>query len=163
MVRIAVPIGQIITPRWWNHNMPGLSDYLTDALRLAVRHNDPCGGIWVLGLQPPSDADEAPSTTVAGLGLINPKRGFLAMINLLSPGNKKNYGYAGKVLCCVKPNCLCCCLRWAGLSQHTDCSTFNNQTTSTPQTVVKSDSSLQRKLCQLFYKTNCRLVRGAFN
>jgi len=56
--------------------MPGLSDYLTNELRLPVRHNDPWQYLDYKGLQPPSDADKPMYTTVAGLSLVNPEEVF---------------------------------------------------------------------------------------
>jgi type IV pilus assembly protein PilM len=69
------PIGQIIT-LGGGANMPGLTDYLTNALRLAVRHNDPWQYLTHKGLQPPSAADKPMYTTVAGLSLAKPKEVF---------------------------------------------------------------------------------------
>jgi type IV pilus assembly protein PilM len=69
------PISQIIT-LGGGANMPGLSDYLTNSLRLAVRHNDPWQYLDFKGLQPPSVADKPMYTTVAGLSLANPKEVF---------------------------------------------------------------------------------------
>jgi type IV pilus assembly protein PilM len=71
------PIKQIIT-LGGGANMPGLSDYLTDALRLAVRHTDPWQYFNYKGLQPPSPADKPMYATVAGLSLSNPKKAFRA-------------------------------------------------------------------------------------
>jgi len=53
-------------------NMPGLAEYLTEALRLAVRASEP----WQYfkgKLQQPSGADKPMYSTVAGLSLIPPK------------------------------------------------------------------------------------------
>ena len=69
------PVGQIIT-LGGGANMPGLSDYLTNALRLAVRHNDPWQYLNYKGLQPPSAADKPMYTTVAGLSLARPREVF---------------------------------------------------------------------------------------
>ena len=69
------PIGQIIT-LGGGANMPGLSDYLTNSIRLPVRHTDPWHFISFKGLQPPSDADKPMYATVAGLALANPKETF---------------------------------------------------------------------------------------
>lgn len=69
------PIGQIIT-LGGGANMPGLSEYLTDNLRLAVRHSDPWQYFTYKGLQPPSDADKPMFATVAGLCLAHPKEVF---------------------------------------------------------------------------------------
>ena len=58
-------------------NMPGLSDYMTNALRLAVRTCDP----WMYcdheGLQPPAKADKPMFATVMGLSLVPPKELFV--------------------------------------------------------------------------------------
>lgn len=70
------PVGQIVT-LGGGANMPGLSDYLTDTLRLPVRHNDPWQYLNFKGLQPPSAADKPMYTTVAGLSLANPREVFL--------------------------------------------------------------------------------------
>lgn len=65
------PIQQIIT-LGGGANMPGLSDYLTNILRLAVRHTNPWQYLNYKGLQPPSDADKPMYATVAGLCLSDP-------------------------------------------------------------------------------------------
>jgi type IV pilus assembly protein PilM len=70
------PIGQIIT-LGGGANMPGLSEYLTQALRLAVRHTDPWQYFNYKGLQPPSLADRPMYATVAGLSMAHPKEVFL--------------------------------------------------------------------------------------
>jgi type IV pilus assembly protein PilM len=70
------PIGQIIT-LGGGANMPGLSDYLTDTLRLAVRSSDPWQYFNYKGLQPPSNADKPMYSTVAGLSLAPPKGLFI--------------------------------------------------------------------------------------
>jgi type IV pilus assembly protein PilM len=57
-------------------NMPGLSDYLTSALRLAVRTCDPWEYCDFHGLQPPSKADKPMYATVMGLSLIRPQELF---------------------------------------------------------------------------------------
>lgn len=69
------PVSQIIT-LGGGANMPGLSDYLTDALRLAVRHADPWQYLSYKGLDPPEDADKPMYATVTGLSLANPKEVF---------------------------------------------------------------------------------------
>lgn len=69
------PISQIIT-LGGGANMPGLSEYLTNALRLPVRHTDPWQYFNFKGLQPPSDADKPMYATVAGLCLAPPKEAF---------------------------------------------------------------------------------------
>jgi type IV pilus assembly protein PilM len=70
------PIGQIIT-LGGGANMPGLSEYLTEALRLAVRHTDPWQYLEHKNLKPPTSADKPMYATVAGLGLSDPKGIFL--------------------------------------------------------------------------------------
>lgn len=67
------PIQQIIT-LGGGANMPGLSDYLTNILRLAVRHTNPWQYLTYKGLQPPSEADKPMYATVAGLCLADPKK-----------------------------------------------------------------------------------------
>jgi type IV pilus assembly protein PilM len=71
------PIKQIIT-LGGGANMPGLSDHLTQALRMAVRHTDPWDYLNYKGLQPPSQADKPMFATVAGLSLAPPREVFLA-------------------------------------------------------------------------------------
>lgn len=71
------PIGQIIT-LGGGANMPGLSDYMTAAMRLAVRHSDPWQYFDYKGLQPPAAADKPMYATVAGLSLADPKGVFAA-------------------------------------------------------------------------------------
>lgn len=69
------PIKQIVT-LGGGANMPGLSEYLTEAMRLAVRHADPWNYIECPDLQPPSVADRPMYATVAGLSLVKPKEVF---------------------------------------------------------------------------------------
>lgn len=69
------PISQIIT-LGGGANMPGLSDYFTEVMRLPVRHTDPWQYFNYKGLQPPSAADKPMYATVAGLCLANPKGVF---------------------------------------------------------------------------------------
>ena len=69
------PIQQIVT-LGGGANMPGLSEYLTDNMRLAVRHANPWQYISYKGLQPPSAADKPMYATVAGLSLADPKKVF---------------------------------------------------------------------------------------
>ncbi len=71
------PIGQIVA-LGGGANMPGLNDYLTEALRLAVRHSDPWQYIDYKGLQLPAAADKPMYATVAGLSLASPREVFLA-------------------------------------------------------------------------------------
>lgn len=69
------PIQQIITIGG-GANMPGISEYLTDVIRLAVRHTDPWQYFNYKGLQPPGPADKPMYATVAGLSLSDPKKAF---------------------------------------------------------------------------------------
>ncbi len=57
-------------------NMPGLSDYMTNNLRLAVRSCDPWEYCDHAGLQPPAKADKPMFATVMGLSLIPPQELF---------------------------------------------------------------------------------------
>lgn len=54
-------------------NMPGLSEWLTSDLRLAVRTCDPWEYCDFHGLQPPSQADKPMYATVMGLSFIRPQ------------------------------------------------------------------------------------------
>jgi len=69
------PIRQIIT-LGGGANMPGLSEYLTNALRMAVRPCDPWQYFNYKGLQPPNNADKPMYSTAAGLSLVDPKEVF---------------------------------------------------------------------------------------
>jgi len=69
------PIEQIIT-LGGGANMPGLSEYLIDSIRLPVKHSEPWQYIDFKGLQPPNDADKPMYSTVAGLSLLNPTELF---------------------------------------------------------------------------------------
>jgi len=69
------PIKQLVT-LGGGANMPGLSEYLTNALRLAVRSCDPWQYLQYKGLQPPSNADKPMFATAAGLSLVPPKEVF---------------------------------------------------------------------------------------
>lgn len=68
-------IGQIIT-MGGGANMPGLSDYLTDVIRLPVRTCDPWQNFNLHHLQPPSALEKSMYVTVAGLSLMQPKELF---------------------------------------------------------------------------------------
>lgn len=57
-------------------NMPGLGDYLTSALRMPVRSQNPWNTLGYQGLQAPSNPDKLMYATVAGLSLLNPKEAF---------------------------------------------------------------------------------------
>jgi type IV pilus assembly protein PilM len=65
-------IGQVVT-MGGGANMPGLADYMTNALRLPVRMCDPWQRLQFDGLQPPNTAEKAMYVTVAGLAMMNPK------------------------------------------------------------------------------------------
>lgn len=69
------PIKQVIT-MGGGANMPGLSEYLTNDLRLPVRHTDPWQYLDYKGLQPPSAADKPMYATVAGLSMVHPQGVF---------------------------------------------------------------------------------------
>lgn len=69
------PIGQVVI-LGGGANMPGLGDYLTNALRMPVRSQDPWATLDHKGLQPPSGPDRLMYATVAGLGLLNPSEAF---------------------------------------------------------------------------------------
>jgi type IV pilus assembly protein PilM len=58
-------------------NMPGLTDYLTDNLRLAVRASDPWEYCNYHGLKAPARADKSMFATAMGLGLTKPEELFL--------------------------------------------------------------------------------------
>jgi type IV pilus assembly protein PilM len=57
-------------------NMPGLSEHLTNMLRLPVRMCDPWQHIDFDGLQSPNTTEKSMYVTVAGLALLNPKEIF---------------------------------------------------------------------------------------
>lgn len=68
-------ISQVVT-MGGGANMPGLSEYLTDVLRLAVRSCDPWEYCDHKGLTAPSKADKPMYATVMGLSLLHPKELF---------------------------------------------------------------------------------------
>ena len=70
------PVNQIIT-LGGGANMPGLSEYFTEALRMAVRHTDPWQYFDYKGLQQPDQADRPMYATVAGLSMARSKEMFL--------------------------------------------------------------------------------------
>lgn len=65
-------IGQIVT-MGGGANMPGLSDYLTNSLRIPVRMCDPWQKLNFSGLQPPNSTEKSMYITAAGLALLNPR------------------------------------------------------------------------------------------
>lgn len=69
------PITQVIT-LGGGANMPGLDEYLTEALRMPVRHSDPWQYFNYDGLQPPDTADRPMYSTAAGLSLAKPQELF---------------------------------------------------------------------------------------
>lgn len=69
-------ISQVIT-LGGGANMPGLSDYMTANLRLAVRACDPWEYCNTQGLQPPSGVDKPMYATVMGLSFIKPGELFV--------------------------------------------------------------------------------------
>ncbi len=68
-------ISQIVT-MGGGANMPGLSEYMTNQMRLPVRMCDPWQHLNFRKLQPPNSAEKAMYITVAGLALLNPKEIF---------------------------------------------------------------------------------------
>lgn len=69
-------IGQVVT-LGGGANIPGLSDLLTEMLRLPVRTYDPWSTISFGKIQPPPQGEEAIYVTAAGLGLIKPEEPFV--------------------------------------------------------------------------------------
>lgn len=69
-------IGQIVT-MGGGANMPGLSEYMTNVLRIPVRTCDPWQHLEFSGLQPPNTVEKSMYATVAGLALIKPKEIFV--------------------------------------------------------------------------------------
>lgn len=71
------PIGQIVT-LGGGANMPGLSDYLTNALKVPVRTHEHPWAIFKYSaeLRMPDGADRLMYATVAGLSLLKPKEVF---------------------------------------------------------------------------------------
>ena len=57
-------------------NMPGLSEYMTNLLRIPVRMCDPWQNLVFDGLQPPNTVEKSMYITVAGLALTQPKELF---------------------------------------------------------------------------------------
>lgn len=70
-------IGQVIT-MGGGANMPGLSDYLTNQIRLPVRTCEPLRNFDLHKLRPPSSLEKSIYVTVAGLSLINPRELFIS-------------------------------------------------------------------------------------
>lgn len=70
-----IKVGQIIS-MGGGANMPGLSGYLTDVLRLPVRTCEPWQSFKLSKLKAPSQDEKSVYVTVAGLSLINPEEIF---------------------------------------------------------------------------------------
>lgn len=68
-------INQIVT-MGGGANMPGLSEYMTNTLRLPVRMCDPWQNMDFAGLQPPNSVEKSMYITVAGLALMHPREIF---------------------------------------------------------------------------------------
>lgn len=68
-------ISQIVT-MGGGANMPGLSDHLTNSLRLATRMCDPWQNLSFGNLQPPSASEKAMYITATGLAMIQSKDAF---------------------------------------------------------------------------------------
>ncbi len=68
-------IGQIVTIGG-GANMPGISEYMTDLLRIPVRMSNPWEFISFGKLQPPNSIEKSMYITVAGLSLIEAKKVF---------------------------------------------------------------------------------------
>lgn len=68
-------IAQVVT-MGGGANMPGLSDYLTNALRLPTRTCDPWQNLNFVKIQPPNAAEKSMYVTAAGLALTHPKELF---------------------------------------------------------------------------------------
>ncbi len=68
-------ISQIIT-MGGGANMPGLSEFMTDSLRMSVRMCDPWQHLYFSNLQPPNQVEKSMYVTVAGLAMIHPREIF---------------------------------------------------------------------------------------
>lgn len=69
-------IDQVIT-MGGGANMPGLSDHMTNLLRLPVKTSDPWNHFTFHGLKPPNPAEKTMYVTAAGLAIINPRKIFV--------------------------------------------------------------------------------------
>lgn len=65
-------IGQVVT-LGGGANMPGLSEHMTNLLRLPVRMCDPWQSLHFGNLQPPNSVEKSMYVTVAGLALLRPE------------------------------------------------------------------------------------------
>lgn len=68
-------IGQVVT-MGGGANMPGLSEHMTNLLRLPVRMCDPWQHMDFHGLQPPNTVEKSMYVTVSGLALVKPTEVF---------------------------------------------------------------------------------------
>lgn len=68
-------IGQVVT-MGGGANMPGLSEHMTNLLRLPVRMCDPWQNLDFNGLQPPNTVEKSMYVTVSGLAIMNPRTIF---------------------------------------------------------------------------------------
>lgn len=68
-------IGQVVT-MGGGANMPGLSEYLTEILRLPTKMCNPWQNFDFGHLTPPSNIEKSMFATAAGLALVNPKDAF---------------------------------------------------------------------------------------
>jgi type IV pilus assembly protein PilM len=68
-------INQVVT-MGGGANMPGLSEYLTNSLRLATRMCDPWQNLSFDGLQPPNTSEKSMYVTATGLAMLNPREAF---------------------------------------------------------------------------------------
>ncbi|HUP26306.1 MAG TPA: type IV pilus assembly protein PilM [Candidatus Limnocylindrales bacterium] len=68
-------IGQVVT-MGGGANMPGLSEHMTNLLRLPVRMCDPWQHMDFHGLQPPNTVEKSMYVTVCGLALMKPQEIF---------------------------------------------------------------------------------------
>ena len=68
-------IGQVVT-MGGGANMPGLSEHMTNLLRVPVRMCDPWQHLDFGGLQPPNTIEKSMYITVSGLALVNPREIF---------------------------------------------------------------------------------------
>jgi type IV pilus assembly protein PilM len=69
-------IGQVVT-MGGGANMPGLSEHMTNVLRLPVRMCDPWHHLDFTDLQPPNTIEKSMYVTVAGLSLLKPREVFV--------------------------------------------------------------------------------------
>jgi type IV pilus assembly protein PilM len=68
-------IAQVVT-MGGGANMPGLSDYMINALRMPVRMCDPWHGLNFKSIQPPNATEKSTYITAAGLALLDSKEVF---------------------------------------------------------------------------------------